>query len=193
MNAFGFMSVLILILNSVLVDPSMGEAIVVHNTWSVFTDNVASVELDDNLVSIYLKYPGIYEDSEISVFTISTYKPSQADAFYDCIVESLREGICVIVLSSKDRAPGYSLVKTNNNNALLTINHKNTIPLSNIGAIHIAENLLIIFLRQPLQSRDGAIKTNFVLTFPTLSERQIFHDKIVLAIFSGDHVYYNDN
>lgn len=164
--------------------------IIVLGSWTVFKDNVANVELDGNIINIYLKSPLVYDDYVTSILPITSKPQHHVEWSYDCIVISLQQGICLITLADTTiPAPKYDLLYSDKN-GVLTINRKHTIPLSNINVIHALDNQLLIFLCHPIISKDGTTKTYFTLFFPTQELRQFFHDQLVLALWSGDHVKY---
>lgn len=178
-------ALLVLILTPIISSTMNSGAFVFHNSYTIFTENVASVELDHPTLNFYLKSPIVYNDLIYSVATLFHTDQSQAESNYDCVIESLQRGICVFGIG----APQYDLIGSDKN-GILTINRKNTIPISNIGFIRIIDNQLLIFLRHPLRSNDGTTQTYFTLSFPTQELRQSFHDKLVLALWSGEHVKY---
>ncbi len=166
--------------------------IITHNLWTIPTDNISCVSLDNKTIFLHLKDPVMSNGNEHG-FNIQTPDTKRTKQFYDTILKTLHgDGIAFIPLNYGDTFPKYEEPNSPIGKGLLVINNQDAIPTSNIGAIVFTADFYVqVFLRRPIKLINGSTKTYFSLSFKDQTKRQKFHDSLVMAIWHGCHLNYD--
>lgn len=164
----------------------------VHNFWTIPVSNVAHVGVKGFKIYIYLKDPVIIYGEVSDWLLLESDNKMITDRYYRAILGALRGGYASIRINSDEAPPTYtSKAPPDGKKGLLVVNGRDCIPASNIGAVCVSDNKLVVCLRRHAKVPGSHPLTTFILSFDDEKSRNEFHKKLVFLICIGMEVHYD--
>jgi hypothetical protein len=169
-----------------------GGAVVVHNMWTLSTDNIAGVSIDDMTIEFQLKQPAV-NSRGMNIYSIITNTKKKRDEFYDAIVRSLGGGFTFVVLTG-EHIPLPEITFDSKNlkytHGMLLYKRRYTIPSSNIGSITVDGNNLSVYIRYPIARKNKSSKTVLTLRFEESESSESFHRQLLEVLIYAKTLHY---